>query len=437
MGTGERKSSRHRDGAAEYARWKSGIDLLAERFGPQCAYDPQEIYRLVRSAVDDKDASIVELARRQPPIGMSGEEIDRQIEESIARAIKPKAGKYASEIEPQIIEWLWPQRIARGKLSVIDGDPGTGKSTLTIDIAARVSKGANFPDGSLCPRGKAVLLSAEDGPGDTIVPRLESAEAELDGVVVVHPSLGTAGQGLISLPRDLQKVEDTVLRIRACLVVIDPLSAFLSAEIDGYKDQDVRKLTSALASMAERTKSAVVLVRHLSKGERANAMYRGLGSIGTIAAARSAFLVAPDPRDDSANQRRLFVGVKSNLASLPDALAFNLVEDARFRTSRIEWSNDPVQISAEEALFSRVRREDVGLSSAVAFLTSQLTSGPKPTAEIERLGEEHGIAKRTVERARECMRIVTHKAKGELNSSWFMHLPGASCARCEAGNFGR
>jgi AAA domain len=379
-------------------------------------------------AVLEREGKFLDAVRVQPPKGLQSQEIEGAINEAIELATKPRHGRYASEIEAEPIEWLWRERIAVRKLTIIDGDPGTGKSTLTIDLAARVSTGRPFPDGGECRLGKAILVTAEDGPADTIRPRLEAAGADLSRVVVMSPALSAGSGGILELPKDVARLEETVMRVRATLMVLDPFSAFLGGDVDSYKDQDIRKVTTILAALAENCSCAVILIRHLGKSEKSSVLYRGLGSIGAIAAARSAFVVASDPTDSSDSERRVFCPTKSNLSRLPSALGFKLIADSERQVARVDWLAEPVPITADELLAGSDLKQERGLAHAVKLLTEQLAEGPKPTVEIDRAAEAAHISQRTLQRARSSMGIQSEKLSGALNNGWFLALP--ACRRC-------
>lgn len=417
-------------GKSASTRWRYALLSNACSIGRECRYDRAMMRGALVKMVVEREGPFLEAVRVQPPKDTSREEIEIAIDEAIEIATKPSRGRYASEIEAEPIHWLWRGRIAAGKLTVIDGDPGTGKSTLTIDFAARVSTGRAFPDGAACSLGKAILVTAEDGPADTIKPRLEAAEADLNRVVVLSPSLAGSDGVVVELPKDLAILEENVSRVNATLIVLDPFSAFLSGDVDGYKDQEIRKIMTMLATMAERCQCAVVLIRHLGKGDKSNALYRGLGSVGVIAAARAGFLVAHDPTDTSDRSRRVFCATKSNLAPMAPALAFTLAADPQRQVARVEWCAEPVSITADELLGGVDGRQERGLGDAVALLTEQLKDGPKPSMVVEQAADEGGISQRTLQRARSSMRIRSKKAGGALNGGWILSLP--TCRNCES-----
>jgi hypothetical protein len=224
-------------------------------------------------------------------------------------------GKLLSSVEPEEVSWLWPSWLALGKLALVDGDPGLGKSAMTLDLAARVSSGKVFPDGAECEPAGVVLLSAEDGLADTIRPRLDAAGADTSKVLALATVPDEDGHDrLLSIPEDLALIEKGIRRVGARLVVVDPLMAFLSGDTNSHRDQDVRRALAPLAGLAERTGAAVLVVRHLNKAAANNPLYRGGGSIGIIGAARMAFVVGKDPQDES---RRVLASTKNNLAKPP------------------------------------------------------------------------------------------------------------------------
>ena len=197
----------------------------------------------------------------------------------------------ASEVVPETMTWLWEGYIPAGKITLVDGDPGEGKSTLTLDIAARVSRGGPMPDRSAGGSGTVLIMSAEDGVADTIVPRLSAAGANLRRVHILTEVRGVSDDGKIvtrpvELPGDLPIVERIIREHRVVLVVIDPLMAYLSGTVNSFRDQDVRRALHPLAQLAETTGATFVVVRHLNKSAGGKAMYRGGGSIGIGGAAR-------------------------------------------------------------------------------------------------------------------------------------------------------
>jgi hypothetical protein len=343
-------------------------------------------------------------------------------------ALPASGGILLSEVETERVAWLWRGWLALGKLSVLDGDPGLGKSAVVLDIAARVSTEKPFPDGSECEAGTGgvVILSAEDGLADTIKPRLEAAGADTSRI----SSLSTVWEGrgerryerTLSLPEDIPLIEREIRRVEAKLVIVDPLMAFLPKKIDAHKDQDVRRALAPFASMAERTGAALYLVRHLSKGEGSSPIYRGGGSIGIIGATRMGALVAKDPKDE---ERRVLAPTKNNLAVHPKGLLYNL-EEANNGAVRVLWAGES-EYSAS-ALFQSVRVDNADARrEAEAFLVSLLSDGPVPKASVEEEATDANISTGTLRRAKTSLGVITERENevgGERGAGrWVWKLP--------------
>jgi hypothetical protein len=312
-----------------------------------------------------------------------------------------------ADVERELVRWLWPGRIPLGKVTVLDGDPGTGKSTLTLTIAAKVSTGSPFPDGARPERADVILLNAEDDVPDTIRPRLEAAGADLARCWVlpdVQPDPDRPPRPP-ELPADVDAIEGMVKDKQAALVIVDPLMAFLAGTVDSHRDQDVRRVMASLAYMAGRTRAAVVVVRHMNKGT-GSALYRGSGSIGIVGAARSGLLVAPDPDDDS---RRILAMSKSNLAKMPDALAYRLVDDERYSCARVVWDGAS-RHTANDLVRARVDEEEApALAEAVRVLKEILSDGPLAAGNIKKMAAQAGVAERTLQRARQALGVTTRR----------------------------
>ncbi len=240
-------------------------------------------------------------------------------------------------MEPTLVKWLWQGWIPLGKLTLLAGHPGEGKSTLTLWTAARVSRGQDMPNGTAGPPAShVVLLSAEDAAEDTIVPRLLCHGADLTRI---HEFIGSRDangreQSVSSLGDSdtLDAIEQLVEHVKARLVIIDPLSAFLKG-IDPHKNAEIRSLLKPLADLAARTGCAVLLVEHLNKSIAQTVLHRVGGSVGLTAASRAVYLLGRHPQDASA---RVLWCAKNNLAPKPKPLTMRLGRDAQ-----IEWGDGP------------------------------------------------------------------------------------------------
>ena len=256
-----------------------------------------------------------------------------------------------SGVHARPVEWLWPGWIPLGKLTVLDGDPGVGKSTLLLDLAARLSRDGVMPDGARGPLGAALILSAEDGEEDTIRPRLAAAGAVLERICTLPTVRDEDGEMRPpEIPLDLPAIDAAVRQFGARLLVIDPLMAYLTGA-DASVDQEVRRALFKLSRLAERRECAVVCLRHLSKVGGDKAVYRGGGSIGIVAAARSGLVVAADPDQPG---RRILAAAKCNLALPPRPLRFAL--EAADGVCRVRWLGQ-ADVTADELVRRLTRPE--------------------------------------------------------------------------------
>jgi putative DNA primase/helicase len=347
----------------------------------------------------------------------------------------------ASEIELKPVEWLWPRRAALGKLTLIAGEPGLGKSQLTVSLAATVTTGGQWPCATdRAPRGSVVILSAEDDASDTIAPRLKAAGADLNRVQLVsavNASDGkTTSRRSFNLQTDLDLLERAMRQVGDVrLVVIDPITSYLGKGVDSHKNAEVRSVLEPVAEMAARWQAAVIGVTHFSKGGGTSAINRFIGSIAFIAAARAAFVVTADP-DSEDDARRLFLPVKNNLAAKGEGLSFRIEQhllENDLCPSVIRWG-DVVTQTADEILAATAEAEDSPRrTEAEDFLRSSLADGPKPTKDIEAEAQGAGISWRTVCRAKhdvgiKAKAIATPRDGGDgppINR-WYWSLPDDS-----------
>jgi hypothetical protein len=320
------------------------------------------------------------------------------------------------EVPIEAIEWLWPGYIALGKLTVLQGDPGLGKSSLTLDLAARVTAASPMPDGRQGTSGGVVLLTAEDGVGDTIRPRLEAMGADIRRVVPLQKiKLEDGTTRPPSLPEDMEALREAINAVDARLVVVDPFVAFLSGGVNGWVDQEVRRALHPLADLAAETGVAIVLITHLNKKQGVATIYRGGGSIGTIAAARAGFQVAKDPNDDN---QRVLVAVKFNIGPTPGSRAFHL-EQAHNGAARVVWDG-PSALTESDLVEGR---QSSKLGDAVEFLEAALAAGERPVEELKAAAFQAGISERTFERARATLNLKPYRKGFGSGGKFFLSLP--------------
>ncbi|MDX1965775.1 MAG: AAA family ATPase, partial [Planctomycetaceae bacterium] len=335
-----------------------------------------------------------------------------------------------ADVEPEPVTWLWPNRIPLGKLTLLCGDPGLGKSHLTTDIAARVTRGDRWPDDpTRCQIGSVILFSAEDDVADTIRPRLDRAGADvrkvhvLESVKAPNPKTGVMERRSFSLGEHLPALEQCLQTIGDVrLLVIDPVSSY-TGKTDSHKNAEVRTLLGPLADLAQRYDVAVLAVTHLSKGSGGKAVYRATGSLAFAAAARAVWMLARD-LDDPA--KRVLLPVKCNVAKELTGLAFKIRDDGG--GSFVAWDADPVPMTADEYLAAEAKRQDkpegddaTALGVAVDFVKEQLSAGPMLSAELAAGASANQIKSKTLERARNNLGC---KARKRGDGKWEVLLPG-------------
>lgn len=328
-----------------------------------------------------------------------------------------------SDVTPSAIRSLWPSRVFLAKLNLLDGDPGLGKSLLILDIAARVSQQRPMPDGTDSDLNEArgvVLLSAEDDPADTIRPRLEAAGADLSRIVLLSSVRESDGQSRPPHLGDLEVLRAAISAVNAALVIIDPFMAYLPDERDSYRDQDIRRVLAPLAALAHETGVAIIVVRHLNKTANGNPLYRGGGSIGIIAAARSSLLVAPDP-DDPDGRVRVLAITKSNLAAPSPSLRYRVIEK-RPGVPGLEWLGESPQTAATLlAATADTRETQPELNAAATWLRELLAHGAMPAQRVLTDARHAGLAEKTLRRA--AKQIGLKITKESFNGGWMWALP--------------
>ena len=309
---------------------------------------------------------------------------------------------HLSEIESQQIKWLWYPFIPYGKLSIVQGDPGDGKSTLILNIAAKLSMGECIDENmNITEPVNVIYQTAEDGLADTVKPRLEAANADCSRISIIDES-----DKSVSMTDD--RIEEAIKRENAKLCIFDPIQAYLGGDTDMNRANEAREMTKKLGSIAERTGCAIVLIGHMNKGSGAKAAYRGMGSIDFFAVARSVLLVG---RVEGEANIRAVVQIKNNLAAFGHPKAFELSEDG------FHWLGD-YEITADEVL-GGVAPKANKLEQAKRLLRELAeTNNAMQSNEIFNLAEGQGISRRTLENAKKELGI---RAK-RINNSWYWEL---------------
>jgi putative DNA primase/helicase len=342
--------------------------------------------------------------------------------------LMPRA-RSAASIEPTTVEWLSPGRLAVGKITIIDGDPGLGKSQITLDWAARISRGEPLPGSEGWPNREPItmprnvlLISSEDGESDTIRPRLDAAGADPRRVFVMDMVDEAGNKFLPMLGKHLWAIERQIEATGAAMLVVDPLFAHLDPDVKSNNDQDVRRVLSPMASMAERAGCAILVLRHLNKAQGIASLYRGGGSIGIVGAARIALLVHKDT-DDESGVRRLLMVQKANVGREAETLAYQIDGDGVSGMSHIQWlgySTKTVDGVMGQPL-DRMDREDA--SEAEEWLRDMLASGPVSSTEIMREATKAGFRERALKRAKSNIGAKVQRHGFGKEGQWQWHIP--------------
>lgn len=307
-----------------------------------------------------------------------------------------------SDVQAEEIKWLWYPFIAYGKMTIVQGDPGDGKSTLVLNIAAKLSRGERLePEMNIDNPVNVIYQTAEDGLADTVKPRLDQAGADCSRIGIIDESEK-------SLSMIDERIEKAIIAAEAGLLILDPIQAYLGGGTDMNRANEARELTKRLGGIAERTGCAIVLIGHMNKGSGAKAAYRGMGSIDFFAVARSVMLVG---RIEGQPDMRAVIQIKNNLAPFGHPKAFELTQDG------FHWIGD-YEITADEVLGGMVPKASK-LEIAKQFLRER--SGANVmilSTEIIELAAQEGISKRTLEAAKKELKIDAKK----INSRWYWDL---------------
>jgi putative DNA primase/helicase len=322
-----------------------------------------------------------------------------------------------ADVQPETVRWLWHPYIALGKLTILEGDPGLGKSWLTCALAAGVSRGY-LPGVEPFKPGRVLMLSAEDGLGDTLRPRLDSVRADVSRVYALAGAVTFDAAGLLQL-------EAAIIEYGPKLVVVDPLFAFTGGKVDIHRANECRAISAPLAAIAERHSCAIVAVRHLGKSRGGgHALNAGIGSIDFAAAARSVLLVGQDPDEPS---KRAIVQIKNNLAPHGEAVGYKL-EDGQFY-----WTGTS-DLTAGRILAAATDEEERGsIGEAVDFLRVALSDGGRDAKAIEAEAKQAGVNPATLRRAKMKLNVRSHKVgmPGTHYQKWVWELPAAEGAQSD------
>ncbi len=307
-----------------------------------------------------------------------------------------------SDIASQTVEWLWYPFIPYGKLTIVQGDPGDGKTTFVLNIAAKLSNGESLDkDMKLTEPLNIIYQTAEDGLADTVKPRLEVAGANCERILVIDEKEK-------SLSMVDERLEEALKETKARMLILDPIQAYLSNGMDMNRANEAREMTKKLGVLAEKYQCAIILIGHMNKATSNKAVYRGIGSIDFFAVARSVLLIG---RIEGEPNKRAVVQIKNNLAPFGHSKAFELSECG------FQWLGD-YEITAEEVL-GGIPPKVNKLEQAKRLLRKLAeTNTLMQSNEIFEIAQEQQISKRTLENAKKELGIRAKKK----NQLWYWEL---------------
>jgi KaiC/GvpD/RAD55 family RecA-like ATPase len=324
-----------------------------------------------------------------------------------------------SDVQAQPVSWLWEPYIPHGMITVLSGDPGVGKTFMALAIAASITQGQEIGRENQITAGNVLYLTLENSLSHVLRPRFDAQRGDATRLHVMRGTLiqdgETEKQGTVSLA-DTDEIETAITETQARIVVIDPLQSFFGSNVDIHRSNETRPILDGLSRIAEKFNCAMLIVRHLSKGQSGRAIHRGLGSIDITGAARSEIVAAPHPSDSS---RRVMAHAKSNLGKFGDSLEFEISGEGQFH-----WRGKS-ELTANDLLSPEAASEDrSAFDEAVDFLRESLAGGPLSSNEVKAKASERGISLATLRRAQGRLKVI--KAPDGFGQSWMLSLPSVA-----------
>jgi hypothetical protein len=362
---------------------------------------------------------------------MSGEkEIVRDILSNARRVVKMEPVRdgvilvKGADLKPKPISWLWHGWLARGKLHILAGAPGQGKTTIALAFAATVTSGGRWPDGARCAAGNVLVWSGEDDPEDTLLPRLMAAGADPNRVFFVTGSRIGGEVQSFDPARDMVALTEECERIGSVrLIIVDPIVSAVTG--DSHKNTETRRALQPLVDLAASMNAALVGITHFAKGgQGADPTQRVVGSVAFTAVAR-VVLVAAKVKGEDGEDRRILARSKSNIGPDEGGFEYHLEQtelEPDIFASRIAWG-DSVAGSARELLTDPNEQDDdatSALDAAADFIQQVLGSDVVPSKSVYAEAKEAGIAKRTLERASDSLGVKKRRGEG---GKWYWSLP--------------
>lgn len=323
-----------------------------------------------------------------------------------------------SDVKSVPVRWLWYPYIPVGKITLLQGDPGDGKSTMMMNIIAELSKGGATPDGQAFGRPhKIIYQCSEDGAADTIKPRLEDSGADCRNIAFINEEVYDG------LTLDDERIREAIISFRPQLVVIDPIQSYIGSDSDLQIAVRARKLMRRISMWASTYECAIVLIGHLSKKERSKELYRGLGSIDVVASARSVLQVE---RDEADEEIRIVKQIKNSLAPKGEDLMFE-IRPLGFRWIEQERASlgAPIQRDSEIAMELPKNKHEL----AAILIKRLLANGPVESTEIKKMMGQYRIGEKTMNEVKADLGIKPYRKMRR----WYWALPEQKRTEAEIG----
>lgn len=318
-----------------------------------------------------------------------------------------------ADVQAEEVDWLWEPYIPLKMITLLSGDPGVGKTFLSLDLAASLTQGRAMLNGAETAPGNVLYLTQENSPAHVLRPRFDALGGDATRFFIVRGTLCDDGTpGNITLG-DTEQLEEVIKKHNVRLVVIDPLQSFLGGDVDAHRANQTRPIMDGVGNLAERTGCAVLITRHLSKGTGGSAIYRGMGSIDFTGTARSELLVAREPEQEG---RVVMAHSKTNLGKFGPSLAYSIDS-----AGKLQWHGES-SFRADDLLTApSTADERSALEEAVDFLKEELADGSKPAIDVRAKAQANGISPATLRRAQTALK-VTKRPQG-FKGPWMLSLP--------------
>ncbi len=312
-----------------------------------------------------------------------------------------------SDITPREVKWIWYPYIPAGKITILQGDPGDGKSTMMMHLIAEISKGGNLPDGREIGRPHRVIYQcSEDGVRDTIRPRLERCGADLSNIAFIDEEVHTG------LTLDDERIREAIVQFRPWLVVMDPIQSYVENVSDLIMATNARRLMKRISLWASAYGCAIILVGHLNKNERSKGLYRGLGSIDVAAAARSILHI------ERIGDERIVRQIKNNLAPAGKDFGFLITRDTGFQWIETGINDEP----DDDELMDGLRDISHNKHELTAMLLMDLLDeGEASASDVKDLIAQYCISDKTLQEVKSFLGIKSIRRNGK----WYWQAPGS------------